>query len=182
MDCLEGMKLVDDDSIDLLITDPPYGLTNLNADKLIKNEEIKSKGFMGKEWDNIPPTQIWKECLRVLKPGAFAFIMCVPRQDCQLVMQYRLMKAGFNISFTSIYWTFASGFLKAGNISMMVDKQECKKQLVEKLGRKTTKEEFDEAWKGFRKAIGKTSRHMSRPFGKGEGDAQFGTYKGGVPD
>lgn len=123
IDCLEGMKQMDDDSIDLIVTDPPYGLTNLNAEKLIKNEEIKSKGFMGKEWDNIPPTQVWKECLRVLKPGAFAFIMCVPRQDCQLVMQYRLMKAGFNISFTSVYWTYSSGFPKAGNISRLVDKR-----------------------------------------------------------
>lgn len=158
MDCLEGLRQLSEDSIDLIVTDPPYGLTNLNAEKLIKNEEIKSKGFMGKGWDNIPPTQVWKECLRVLKPGAFAFIMCVPRQDCQLVMQYRLMKAGFNISFTSVYWTYSSGFPKAQNIGQTIDKQECRKQLTKKLGGKPTKEEFDDAWKTFREVIKKRIR------------------------
>jgi site-specific DNA-methyltransferase (adenine-specific) len=117
------MQELSDDSIDLIVTDPPYGLTNLNPEKLISNEEVKGKGFMGKEWDNIPPTSVWEECLRVLKPGAFAFIMCAPRQDCQLVMQYRLMKAGFQINFSPLYHCFASGFPKSMSISKAVDKR-----------------------------------------------------------
>lgn len=154
-DCTEGFKELDDDSVDCIITDPPYGLTSLRPAELIENEEKKGRGFMGKEWDVIPTTKIWAECLRVLKPGAFAFIMCIPRQDCQLVMQYRLMMAGFNISFSPIYHAFASGFPKSMNISLMIDKQACTKQLTEKLGRKPTKGEFKEAWSKFREVVGK---------------------------
>ena len=54
MDCVEGMKLVPDNSIDSIVTDPPYEI-----------------GFMGKKWDNTGianSVQMWEECLRVLKP------------------------------------------------------------------------------------------------------------------
>lgn len=106
-DCFEGLKRVDDGSIDLLLTDPPYGLS-----------------FMGKEWDKaLPNIKIWKECLRVLKPGAFAFVMCIPRQDCLSRMIINLEDAGFDTEFTSIYWAYASGFPKAGNTSRLVDKR-----------------------------------------------------------
>ena len=55
MDCLDGMRLMDDNSVDTVITDPPYGLK-----------------FMGKKWDyDVPSVKIWKECLRVLKPGGY---------------------------------------------------------------------------------------------------------------
>lgn len=50
---------------------------------------------------------IWKECLRVLKPGAFAFIMCIPRQDCLARMIVSLQDAGFETNFTSLYWAYA---------------------------------------------------------------------------
>jgi len=107
MDVLDGLKQLDDDSIDLIITDPPYGLK-----------------FMGKDWDKaVPSIEIWKGCLRVLKSGAFAFVMCIPRQDCLSRMIVNLGDAGFRTDFTSIYHTFASGFPKAGNIGKMVDKR-----------------------------------------------------------
>ncbi len=50
---------------------------------------------------------IWKECLRVLKPGAFAFIMCAPRQDVLCKQIIALREAGFRTNFSSIYWTYA---------------------------------------------------------------------------
>ena len=103
---------------------------------------------MGKDWDTFKPqgayekekgftslprnkltgmyeffVPIWKECLRVLKPGAFAFIMCSPRQDLLSRMIVSLEDAGFNTSFTSMYWTYASGFPKAHNVGKVVDKQ-----------------------------------------------------------
>jgi len=79
---------------------------------------------MGKQWDKaIPSVDIWKECLRVLKPGAFAFVMCIPRQDCLSRMIINLEDAGFNISFTSLYHVFAQGFPKATNISKMIDRK-----------------------------------------------------------
>lgn len=106
-DCLEELKKLEDNSIDLLCTDPPYGYS-----------------FMGKDWDKaVPSVEIWKECCRVLKPGAFAFVMSAPRSDVQQAMVERLINGGFRLDFTPIYWTYASGFPKAGNIGKMVDKR-----------------------------------------------------------
>jgi len=134
IDSQEGMRDIPDGSIDLIVTDPPYGYT-----------------FMQRNWDKaLVDIHTWKECLRVLKPGAFAFIMCAPRQDVLSRQIINLEEAGFITGFSSIYWAYASGFPKAQNISKMIDKQECEKQLVEELGRKPTKEEFNEKWKNFR--------------------------------
>ena len=99
------MKEIPEGSVDLIVTDPPYGLK-----------------FMGKNWDKaVPAVDVWKECLRVLKPGAFAFIMCSPRQDCLSQMIVRLQEAGFDTNFTSLYWTYASGFPKAYNVANGVE-------------------------------------------------------------
>ena len=132
-DCLEELKKLDDDSVDLLCTDPPYGY-----------------GFMGKHWDTFQEKKstksqsvgwmspgmtkstygmkeffvpIWKEALRVLKPGAFSFVMSAPRSDVQMVMLQTLQEAGFDVSFSPIYWTYATGFPKAMNIGKAVDKR-----------------------------------------------------------
>jgi len=106
-DCLEELKNIEDNSIDSIVTDPPYGYS-----------------FMGKDWDKaVPSISIWKECLRVLKPGSFAFIMSSPRQDVLSRMIINLQDAGFRTDFTSIYWTYASGFPKATNISKIIDKR-----------------------------------------------------------
>ncbi len=100
-DCLNMLKELPDDSIDCIVTDPPYGYS-----------------FMGRDWDKaVPPIEVWKECLRVLKPGAFAFIMSSPRQDVLGQMITRIAGGGFIMSFSSIYWSYASGFPKALNIS-----------------------------------------------------------------
>lgn len=106
-DCLEFMKGIPENSIDLIVTDPPYGYS-----------------FMGKSWDKaLPSVDIWKECLRVLKHGAFAFIMSAPRSDVLSRMIVRIEDAGFRVNFSPIYWTYASGFPKAMNIGKMVDKR-----------------------------------------------------------
>lgn len=106
-DCLDELKNFNENTVDCLVTDPPYGYS-----------------FMGKNWDKaVPSVDIWKECLRVLKPGAFAFIMSAPRQDVLSQMIVRITEAGFDTNFTSIYWTYASGFPKAMNIGKMVDKR-----------------------------------------------------------
>jgi len=79
---------------------------------------------MGKDWDKaVPSVEMWEECLRVLKPGGFAFIMSAPRADVQGEMIKRLEKAGFRVDFTPVYWTYATGFPKAANISKLVDKR-----------------------------------------------------------
>ena len=94
-------------SVDLVATDPPYGIS-----------------FMGKDWDKaVPSVEIWKECLRVLKPGAFAFVMSLPRLDVLSQMTIRLQNSGFRVDFTPLFWAFASGFPKAMNISKAVMKK-----------------------------------------------------------
>lgn len=106
-DCLDELKKLEPDSVDLVCTDPPYGYS-----------------FMGKDWDKaVPSVEVWQECLRVLKPGAFCFVMSAPRSDVQMHMIENLTKAGFRVDFTPIYWTYASGFPKAGNIGKLVDKR-----------------------------------------------------------
>ena len=106
-DSLELLKDMEDNTIDSIVTDPPYGYS-----------------FMGKDWDKaVPSVELWEECLRVLKPGGFAFIMSAPRADVQSEMIKRLEQAGFRIDFTPIYWTYATGFPKAANMGKLVDKR-----------------------------------------------------------
>lgn len=181
-DCLNILRQIPDESIDLVVTDPPYALTSI-VKRFGKKDSAKAKygsdgryqrlsgGFMGKEWDSdIPSLEIWQEILRVMKSGAFAFIMCSARQDSQLKMLNRLNEAGFVIGFSSIYWVYCSGFPKAANTSLMIDKRECKKQLTEKLGRKPTRKEFDEAWEGFRKVVGRNQYAEIREKWKASGE------------
>lgn len=106
-DSLHELKNLEDKSVDAVITDPPYGYS-----------------FMGKDWDKaVPSVDIWRECLRVLKPGGWCMVMSAPRSDVQNAMISRLMEAGFRLDFTPIYWTYASGFPKAGNVGKLVDKR-----------------------------------------------------------
>lgn len=96
-----------DNTFDLIVTDPPYGIS-----------------FMGKDWDKaLPDLEVWKQCFRVLKEGKLAFIMCSPRQDVLSRMIINLETAGFRTNYTSIYWTYASGFPKAANVSKLIDKR-----------------------------------------------------------
>jgi len=113
-DSLKVLKKLEDESVDLVCTDPPYGYS-----------------FMNRDWDKaVPALEIWQECLRVLKPGGFCFVMSAPRSDVQSRMMVRLEDAGFNIGFTPIYWTYATGFPKATNVGKMVDKKLGKKRKV----------------------------------------------------
>lgn len=60
-DCREQMRTLADNSVDAIVTDPPYALTGASG----------SGGFMGSKWDSeLPTVEMWKEALRVAKPGA----------------------------------------------------------------------------------------------------------------
>jgi DNA modification methylase len=129
-DCLDVLQKLPDNSIDVLICDPPY-----------------SWKFMGKNWDKaVPGVEIWQECLRVLKPGSFAFIMSGSRQDGLEKMISNLRKAGFKVDITSLYWTYASGFPKIHNIAKAVDKKNGKTGKV--IGIKKNKINFSNSRKG----------------------------------
>ena len=148
-DCLTELRKLAPDSVDLVCTDPPYGI-----------------GFMGKEWDTFKPdktaksavvsgrnpasghltnsarragrrdhaqagavkfrewlTTVATELLRVLKPGAFAFVCIGARQDSVASAITAFAEAGFKTDFTSLFWTYASGFPKAAHIGRLVDKR-----------------------------------------------------------
>ena len=93
-DCLDELKKLDDNSIDSIVTDPPYGLS-----------------FMGKKWDyDVPSVEIWKECLRVLKPGGHLLAFAGSRTYHRMAV--RIEDAGFDIR-DQIMWIYGSGFPKS---------------------------------------------------------------------
>ena len=96
-DCLSVLKALPDDSVDSIVTDPPYGLS-----------------FMGKKWDyDVPSVEIWRECLRVLKPGGHLLAFAGSRTYHRLVVNVE--DAGFEIR-DQIMWVYGSGFPKSHNI------------------------------------------------------------------
>ena len=102
-DCLERMKEIPDGSVDTIITDPPYGLS-----------------FMGKKWDyDVPSIELWRECLRVLKPGGT--LLCFAGSRTQHRMACNVEDAGFILK-DCIMWLYGSGFPKATDISKQLDK------------------------------------------------------------
>lgn len=102
-DCLVAMKEMPDNSVDAIVTDPPYGLS-----------------FMGKKWDyDVPSQEIWEECLRVLKPGGYLLAFAGTRTQHRMAV--RIEDAGFEIR-DMIAWIYGSGFPKSLNIGKAVDK------------------------------------------------------------
>lgn len=102
-DCLETLKNLPDNSVDSIVTDPPYGLS-----------------FMGKRWDyDVPGTEIWAECLRVLKPGGHLLAFAGTRTQHRMAV--RIEDAGFEIR-DMIAWIYGSGFPKTMDVSKAIDK------------------------------------------------------------
>ena len=96
-DCLEKLKKLSDCSVDSVVTDPPYGLS-----------------FMGKKWDyDVPSVEVWKECLRVLKPGGHLLAFAGTRTQHRMAV--RIEDAGFEIR-DMIAWVYGSGFPKSHNL------------------------------------------------------------------
>lgn len=110
-DCLQTLKDLPDASIDSVVCDPPYHLTS----------STKSKGFMGKTWDGGDiafRTEIWTECLRVLKPGghliAFGATRTIHRITCAVE------DAGFEIR-DMFSWLYYTSMPKGLNVSRAID-------------------------------------------------------------
>jgi site-specific DNA-methyltransferase (adenine-specific) len=125
---IEVLKTFPDNSIDSVVTDPPYGLgKEPNAIEVLQSwitkgyHEVKGKGFMGKEWDAfVPQPNFWKEIYRVLKPGGYVLSFAGTRTYDWMVMAVRL--AGFEIR-DMIAWLYGSGFPKSLDISKAIDKR-----------------------------------------------------------
>ena len=86
-ECLEVLRDMADSSVDSIVTDPPYGLS-----------------FMGKRWDyDVPSSDIWAECLRVLKPGGYLLAFAGTRTQHRMAV--RIEDAGFEIR-DMIAWVY----------------------------------------------------------------------------
>jgi len=103
-DSVDKLKELEDNSVDSIVTDPPYGLS-----------------FMGKKWDyDVPSQEIFEECLRVLKPGGYLLSFAGSRTYHRMAV--RVEDAGFEIR-DQIMWIYGSGFPKSMNIGIQVDKK-----------------------------------------------------------
>jgi site-specific DNA-methyltransferase (adenine-specific) len=102
-DCLEVLKTLPDNSVDAIVTDPPYGIS-----------------FMAKKWDyDVPKCEVWREVLRVLKPGGHALVACGTRTQHRMAVN--LEDAGFEVR-DIVAWVYGSGFPKSLDIGKAIDK------------------------------------------------------------
>jgi len=102
-DCLEEMGDLLDNSVDAIVSDPPYGIS-----------------FLAKKWDyDVPKVEVWQEAMRVLKPGGHALIACGTRTQHRMVVN--IEDAGFEIR-DVVSWLYGSGFPKSLNVSKAIDK------------------------------------------------------------
>lgn len=102
-DCRDSMRAMDAESIDAIVSDPPYGLS-----------------FMGKGWDHgVPGEDFWIEALRVAKPGAHLLAFGGTRTFHRLVVA--IEDAGWEIR-DCLMWVYGSGFPKSLDVSKAIDK------------------------------------------------------------
>lgn len=104
-DCIEAMRQMPENSVDSIVTDPPYEL-----------------GFMGKSWDSTGiafNTEVWREALRVLKPGGHLIAFSGSRTYHRMAVA--IEDAGFEIR-DQIMWVYGSGFPKSMNIEKAINK------------------------------------------------------------
>lgn len=152
LDCLLGMRTcLADNSIDAVVTDPPYGLSKepdmmevmkhwMNGDDYVHT----GGGFMGKSWDSfVPGPSIWKEVFRVLKPGGHLLAFFGSRTYDLGTLAIRL--AGFEIR-DQIMWVYGSGFPKSLNVEKAVTET---KQIDHLFGT----EHPDQSWEGWGTAL-----------------------------
>ena len=103
-DSAKILKTITSNTIDAVVTDPPYGIE-----------------FLGKEWDkNTGAVEIWQECLRVLKPGGHLLAFSAARTYHHLATN--IESVGFEIR-DQIMWIYSSGFPKAQDIGKAIDRR-----------------------------------------------------------
>lgn len=133
-DSLKVLDTIPENSIDAIITDPPYGLTSItkrfgkeNSAPCKEGRDGSfarlSKGFMGKEWDGSGieyNVELWRKALKVLKPGGFLLAFGGTRTYHRIACA--IEDAGFEIRDT-IMWLYGSGFPKSMNIGLAIDKK-----------------------------------------------------------
>lgn len=97
-DCVTAMRTMPPESVDSIVTDPPYGIS-----------------FMGKKWDHdVPSVEVWAECLRILKPGGHLLAFAGTRTQHRMAV--RIEDAGFEVR-DMIAWVYSTGFPKSRDVS-----------------------------------------------------------------
>lgn len=130
-DCLKVLKTLPDNSVHAVVTDPPYGLSDLPQAKVIDALTHwlsgdtayipKGRGMMGHEWDRfVPPPAAWVECLRVLKPGGFLAVFAGTRTVDLMAMSLRI--AGADIR-DQLSWIYGSGMPVSLNVGKALAKR-----------------------------------------------------------
>lgn len=144
-DCRDVLAVLPDNSVDSVVTDPPYEL-----------------GFMGKSWDASGiayDSDVWGQCLRVLKPGGHLLAFGGTRTWHRLAVAVE--DAGFEVR-DSIAWMYGSGFPKSLDVSKAIDKAANAERVV--VGKRVF-------------ADGTSPRATAKNFGVGElGDVRSGTH------
>lgn len=131
-DCLELMRHMEENSIDAIVTDPPYALTGVSRNGSPRNNDPStpygrtklggpSGGFMGKAWDAaLPSIDVWQEALRVIKPGGH--LVCFGGTRTYHRLACAVEDAGWEIR-DCLMWIYGSGFPKSLNVSKAIDKE-----------------------------------------------------------
>ena len=169
MDCIEGMKLIDDNTIDACVTDPPYGLEFMGKDwdKFKNGKNIgggtanKSTPFSRAEKGKVSPSfyQLTPDCMknfqdftlqwatevyRILKPGAHLLSFGGSRTYHR--MACAIEDAGFEIR-DMINWVYGSGFPKSLNVGKAIDKLQGNEREI--IGKKSTGSKFGISGNGY---------------------------------
>lgn len=128
-DCLDILPTLDENSIDAIVTDPPYGLSDHSPVDVVAcltawmSGQVFSntkKGFMNADWDGwVPGPEVWRNCLKVLKPGGNMIVFSGTRSYDLMVMAIRL--AGFEIR-DQLCWLTSQGMPHGLDISKGIDK------------------------------------------------------------
>lgn len=144
-DCLAVMRGMPDGSVDAVVCDPPYGLSaepdvaEVMRHWLAGDDYVHTgNGFMGKSWDSfVPGPSVWREALRVLKPGGHLAAFFGTRTYDIGTLAIRL--AGFEVR-DQLAWVYGSGFPKSLDVSKAIDKAAgAVREVIGVAGRSATK-------------------------------------------
>lgn len=126
---IDYLKTIPDNSIDSVVTDPPYGIS-----------------FMNRKWDyQLPSVETWQEIFRILKHGGHILVACGTRTQHRMVCN--IEDAGFEIR-DIITWLYGSGFPKSLNVSKAIDTKLGAERLITQEGKTKSAEfsgKFDQA-------------------------------------